>query len=471
MKTSQEITRLSGARGIRAFRKLRFRNCFLLFILLSLVAVSSVAQESDVYTVFTEVAELAARREFSAALELFDRIDEAEAQTSPVQLMRATILNSAGRHAEARTVASGIVSREPENVDAMLIIAAAFAAEGRTRDQRLQLERILTIEPQNLRVLSDLGFNALRTDAFRTAAGHFERALAIDENFPEALVGRAVLYRFARNPQRSEQLLNRAIQQNPHWATPFHERARLYRGAGFLNDALNDLNTARRLEPDNYWISVDRAITLIEMGRREEALEELDRAVPLSPESFIAYVYRAGLRDQAGDFEGAAEDFITLMRIRPEYFFAAEGLGIIRMRQQRHAEARDAFLAAYRQAPREFRYALLAAYNWMMAGRPTDPRQFLSQVLRTAPRDSPEWHLLRMFHDRSGDIDVAARAEREQNFDNRAIMTFYLGLFHDAMGRRNTANSFFLRVRELNRRGIIEWNMNEMMLEQRGLGN
>jgi len=441
----------------------------IIFIILIFTSISAGARETDTYALFTQVAELTARREFNAALELFNTLGDPAAQTSAVQLMRASILNSAGRHGEARTIASGIISREPNNVDALLVLATSFAADGRDRDQRTHLERVLRIDPQNLKAHSDLGYNALRANSLRTAAGHFDRALAIDPNYREALVGRAILFRYAREPQRSENLLNQAIRQNPNWATPYHERARLYRGAGFLEDALADLDTAKRLESDNYWISVDRAITLIEMNRRQEALEELNRAVPLSPESFPAYVYRAGLRDHFGDFEGAAQDYTVLMRIRPEYYFAAEGLGIIRMRNGQHAEARDAFLAAYRQAPREFRYALLAAYNWMRAGRPADPRQFLSQVMRTAPRDSADWHLLRLFHDLSGDLDMAARIDREQNLDTRAIMTFYLGLYHDARGHRNTANTFFLRKREMNRRGIIEWNINEMLLEQRGI--
>jgi tetratricopeptide (TPR) repeat protein len=437
------------------------------FLFLFFAAVFTGAAQENSQALLTRVSELLARREYTAALELFDRLDEPVRQTTGVQLLRASVLNSAGRTAEARAVVSRITSREPNNVEALLVLAMSAAAEGNDREQKTVLERVVQIDPRNLKALSDLGYIALRAQSLRTAAGHYDRALAVDENYREALVGRAIVYRYARDPGNSERLLNRAIRQNPDWAMPLNERARLYKGAGFLQDALRDLDAAKRLDPGNYWISVDRAATLLDMNRRREALEELNVSVTLGPGNFLAYVYRAGLKDEFGDYAGAEQDYATLMRIKPDYYFAAEGLGIIKMRNKQYTEARDAFLAAYRQAPREYRYALLAAVNWMKAGRPADPKQFLAQVLRTAPRDTADWYLLRLFHDFSGDVDTAARADQEQNLDAKSRMLFYLANFYDIRGNQNTAIAYCLRVRDMNRPGLIEWKINEMILAER----
>ncbi|MCL2042624.1 MAG: tetratricopeptide repeat protein [Treponema sp.] len=444
----------------------------LLFVLLSAASFFAAAQtitDASTQETLTEVSRLMERREFTAALALFDTISAEARQTTERQLLRASLLNAAGRPADARSIASGIVSREPDNVDALLVLASSAALTGNEREQRTSLDRVLRADPQNLKAHSDLGYIALQTNSVRTAAGHFDRALAIDPNYREALVGRAIAYRYSGDLRRSEQLLNQAIRQNPQWATPYHERARLYKGAGFPEDALLDLDTAKSLEPENYWISVDRAATLLDLNRRPEALEELNHSVALDPRGFLGYVYRAGIRDDMGYFNDAAEDYQVLTRIRPEYYFAAEGLGIIKMRNRQFTEARDAFLTAYRQAPREFRYALLAAYNWMKAGRTSDPKQFITQVLRTAPRDSAEWRLLRLYHDLSGDMDVIANANREQNLDTKSMMFFYIALYYDAIGSRTLANNFFLQVKELNRTHTIEWKMNEMMLDDRGI--
>jgi tetratricopeptide (TPR) repeat protein len=255
----------------------------------------------------------------------------------------------------------------------------------------------------------------------------------------------------------------------PQWASPLHERGRLYRGAGYAREALADLDAAKALEPDNYWIAVDRGNTLIDLNRKPEALEEFTRAISMNPEVFIAYVYSAGIKDESGDYEGAERDYETLARLKPEYYFAFEGLGIIRMRKHQWAEARDAFLEAHRQAPDDLSYALLAAMNWMRAGRINDPRQFLAQALRRAARESLEWYMLRLYHDLAGDTDVAIRIDREQNLDNKARMLYYLANYYDIRGNSNLADRYFIRVKELDRRAIPEWRLNEWIIEERNL--
>ena len=446
---------------------------FVFFLAIAFGAAVSVSGQAadarSTQSILTEVSQLMARREYAAALKLFDNINQTVVQTPEIQLMRASILNSAGKPGDARAIANTILSRDPHNVEALLVIASSAAVENKDRDQRNMLERVLKIDPNNLKALSDLGYIALRAQSLRIAAGHFDKAIAIDGDYREALVGRAIVYRYARDPRNSERLLNKAIRQNPEWATPLHERARLYKGAGFPEDALKDLSEAKRLDPESYWIAVDRADVLVGLNRKQEALADLDRAIELDPSAFLAYVYRAGIRDEMGDYKNAEQDYAVLTKIKPDYYFAAEGLGVIKMRNRQYVEARDAFLAAYKQAPKEYRYALLAAANWMKAGRPADPKQFLSQVLRTVPRDAAEYHLLRLYHDLSGDSDTIAKINQEPNLDAKSKMLFYLACYYDARGSQALANIYFLQVREMGRKGIIEWKINEHMIEDRGL--
>ncbi|MDR2942703.1 MAG: tetratricopeptide repeat protein [Treponema sp.] len=432
---------------------------------------SAAETAEDTEAILTEVSRLMTRREYLSALELFDKMDSSVRHTPEIQLLRASLLNSTGRFADARAIASGIAASDPKNIDALLVLASSASLEGKEREQRTLLERVVSIDPKNLNAITELGYIALRAQSLRTAAAQFEKALAIDGDYREALVGRAVVYRYTNDPKRSEQLLNRAIRQNPQWVTPFHERARLYKGAGFLQDALKDLDTAKEIEPDNYWVCVDRAAVLIELNRRKDALEDLDRAVILDPGGFLAYVYRAGIRDESGDYKGAEQDYTAIMKIKPDYYFAAEGLGIIKMRNNQYIEARDAFLAAYRQAPKELNYAMLAAINWMKGGRMSDPKQFLAQVLRTVPRDSPDWHIIRLYHDLSGDSDMVDKINREQNLDVKSKMMFYIAHYYDARGNKSLANKFFLEVKDMNRIHAIEWKINDFILKERGLND
>jgi tetratricopeptide (TPR) repeat protein len=428
-----------------------------------------VPELTDTASILGRVAELLGRGDFEGALVLFDRIDREEAETPALRILKASVLSSAGRPGEARSIIEEIVSQEPDNTEALFVLAALESAAGREREQKAVLEQIIKIEPENAEALVELGDIALGARSLRTAAGYYDRALRADAENGGALVGRAMVYRYEKNPKNAERLLNRAVRLYPQWASPLHERARLYRGAGYAEDALADLDAAKALEPDSYWIAVDRGSALIDVNRKPEALEEFRRAISLNPEVFIAYVYSAGIKDETGDYEGAEKDYAILARLKPEYYFAFEGLGIIRMRKHQWAEARDAFLEAYRQAPNELSYALLAAMNWMRAGKLNDPRQFLAQALRKAERESLDWYMLRLYHDLAGDNDVAIRIDREKNLDNKARMLYYLANYYDIRGNKNLAEKYFIQVKDMDRKTIPEWRLNEWILEERNL--
>jgi tetratricopeptide (TPR) repeat protein len=445
-------------------------SLLLLFFSFSLFVSAQESQENNIEVILTEVAGRLARREFNSALELFDTLSPEHAQSTEIRIMRASILNAAGRPADARQIANSIIAVERNNTDAIMVLADAAALENKERERRQLLERVIGINANHARALTDLANINLGNQNLRVAGNYFDRALAAEPDNGEALVGRASVHRYNRESRNAERLLNRAISLYPDWARPLQERARLYKGAGFYGDALADFGAALKLEPDNYWILVDYGQLLMEMNRKEEALENFARAIKIAPDIFMAYVYSAAIKDEMGDYAGAEQDYLTLTKLKPDYYFAFEGLGIIRMRNKQWALARDAFLEAYRQAPREYSYALLAAMNWMRAGRQTDPKQFLAQVLRTAPRNSLDHAMLRLYHDLSGDSNVVVMVENERNIYNKARMLFYLASYYDIRGNKNLADRYYLMVQEIDAIGLLEWNLNEMILEERGIG-
>ncbi|MCL2441322.1 MAG: tetratricopeptide repeat protein [Treponema sp.] len=443
---------------------------FFLQLLILCFSHFAVSQDNDVQAILTEVAERLSRREFSSALELFNLLPPEYAESTGIRIMRASILNAAGRPADARRIADGIIAADRNNTDALMVLADAAALENKERERRQFLERVIGINANHARALNDLANINLGNQNLRVAANYFDRALAAEPDNGEALVGRAAVFRYNRDPRSAERLLNQAISLYPDWARPFQERARLYKGSGFYNDALEDFSAALKLEPDNYWVLVDLGQTLMEVNRKQEALLHLSRAIEVSPDVFMAYVYSAAIKDELGDFAGAEHDYTILARLRPDYYFAFEALGIIRMRNKQWALARDAFLDAYRQAPREYSYAILAALNWMRAGRQADPRQFLAQVMRTAPRDSLDFTMLRLLHDLSGDANVTVLVENERNIYTKSRMLYYLASYYDIRGNRNLAERYHLMVQDLDAVGLLEWRLNELILAERGIG-
>jgi tetratricopeptide (TPR) repeat protein len=423
---------------------------------------------TDTESVLLDMANLLDQKDYDGALACFDGLDSDIAASDGIRLLKASVLSSAGRNGEARSMVDEIISQEPDNTEALFVLSALEGAQGKEREQKALLERIIKADPKHAQALSSLGDIALRGKSLRIAASYFDRALAAEPDNGEALIGRAGVYRYERKPKEAEALLNKAITRYPQWTAPLSERARLYREAGFFNDALKDLDRAEKINGQDYWIAVDRGMVLVDLNRKREALPEFNRAIAMNPEIFIAYVYSAGIKDEQGDYQGAEHDYGMLSRLKPEYYFAFEGLGVQKMRQGLWAEARDAFLEVYKKAP-EASYALLASLCWMRAGKLTDPKQFLEQALRKVARESLEWYMLRLYHDLTGDNDAAARIDREKDPLLKARMLYYLASFYDVRGNTGLANRYFLQVHELAQQSILEWRLNEWIVEERNL--
>ncbi|MCL2719922.1 MAG: tetratricopeptide repeat protein [Treponema sp.] len=428
-------------------------------------------QEANlIESIWDEITDRLSRRQYTEALALYDRFPPEYARSAQVRIMRASIYNAAGRPADARRIAENIIASDRNNTEALMVLADAASLQNMERERRQFLERVIGINPNHARALNDLGNISLRNQNLRNAATFFDRALAAEPDNGEALVGRASVHRYNREPRNAERLLNQAIILYPSWARPFAERGRLYKGAGLYADAIEDFSEALRLDPDNYWVLVDYGQTLMDVDQRQEALVLFNKAITIEPDVFMAYVYSAALKDEFGDYAGAEQDYLQLTKLRPDYYFGFEALGVIRMRNNQWALARDAFLEAYRQAPREYSYALLAAINWIRAGRQNDPRQFLAQVMRTAPRDSVELAMLRLFHDFNGDANVTIMVENERNLLKKSQMLFYLASFYDIRGNRSLSDRFHLMSQEIDAVGSLEWQLNEMVLTERGIG-
>jgi tetratricopeptide (TPR) repeat protein len=458
--------------------KIEFNGSSLFTRVLSLICLilwlspSIWSQGNDTEAILGKVAEHLARREYSLALGLFDKLPQERRESVDILIMQATIMNAAGRTADSKKIANAIVAADSKNTAALMVLADAAAVEGKERDRRAFLDKVISMEPNNVRALNDLANINIKNQNLRVAANYFDRVLAIEPDNGEALVGRAVIFRYTREPKNSERLLNRAAVLYKDWARPLHERARLYKSAGFNNDALEDLKAALDLEPDNYMVLVDCGELLMEMNQKQEALKHFNKAIEIAPDVFMAYVYSAALKDDLRDYKGAENDYSILVKLKPDYYFGYEALGVLKMRSKQWAAARDAFLEAYKQAPKEsnYNYALLAAMNWMRAGRQTDPKQFLAQVLRTIPRDTVEYAMTRLYHDLSGDSNVITLVDGEKNIYKKSQMLFYLASYYDIKGSKTLADKYYLMGRELNAAGSIEWQLNEMMITERGIG-
>jgi len=172
------------------------------------------------------------------------------------------------------------------------------------------LKEGLRLYPNAVELYVGMGYTRLAREEFAWAKQAFEKALALDPDHEDALVGLGeVLLRLGRRPE----------------ALRFFDRARrsgalddsdlllsmgraLYRERLF-EEARDVFAEAATLHPDSAEACAALGYTLHRLGDEAAARRHLRRALKLDPEHHEARVYLAHLLYDRGDWEGALREF------------------------------------------------------------------------------------------------------------------------------------------------------------------
>jgi tetratricopeptide (TPR) repeat protein len=102
--------------------------------------------------------------------------------------------------------------------------------------------------------------------------------------------------------------------------------------AGRSEEALEKLRKARTLQ-DSAQVHSLLGMIYIKQGRRAEALQELNTAEKIDPNFDMTYTYRAALYYEQGDVNGAINEYRRALSINPASEAAQQGLAIVQRRQ------------------------------------------------------------------------------------------------------------------------------------------
>lgn len=218
------------------------------------------------------------------------------AQASNVEMTAAYDLLRQARYLSVRTTdvdnqrAIALLERAIE-LDPSLAAAYAELASA-------YVTRLAYVTPDATRELEEQAFAAA------------EKALALDQNVPEAYLARGDLlwthsHRFAH--ERAVQEFRRALSLNPNSDQAHRRLARVFVHLGFFEEALRHADTALRINPSNAQALNSRAQALLWSGKDEDALAILlSIPGPVLPELVEANtsfaLLRLGRRDEAWSY-------------------------------------------------------------------------------------------------------------------------------------------------------------------------
>ena len=196
----------------------------------------------------------------------------------------------------------------------------------RWRDSFTLFEHTLAVTPPNLLIEHNLGLAMGDSGRYDEAAVHFEKALQMDPNLYDGLVGLGVTREFQGRLPEAIQYLEAAIHSQPD--TP---KAHVQLGLALWkqNDhqaALEEMRRASQLAPEDEDIRADFGIALELVDRLPEAIEQFHEALRMNPNDAETHNNLGLALLASGKARESIPEFETALRLKPELEGATDNL-------------------------------------------------------------------------------------------------------------------------------------------------
>jgi tetratricopeptide (TPR) repeat protein len=120
---------------------------------------------------------------------------------------------------------------------------------------------------------------------------------------------------------------NQAVASVPSSALLLNNRGMHFHSMGRDREAINDLNSALKVDPKFVPAMINRGFVHMQAGRADDAEKDLTAAIEMSPESPQAYTMRGNARVTQGRAADALADYRKVTELSPTSGIAAADLG------------------------------------------------------------------------------------------------------------------------------------------------
>jgi tetratricopeptide (TPR) repeat protein len=265
-----------------------------------------------------------------------------------VHLERARLLLAQSRPADAEREALQALAGQPENPDALALLALSRLDQGKGEAALAAAQEALGFAPDH---------------------PYFHYVLGI------------VLHRLERNDD-AHAAAQEAISRDPSDASHFVLLSSIQLARRDWPGALTAAESALALDPEHVNAANLRAMALVRLGRKEEATATVDFALHRAPENAFSHANQGWNCLHRNDPKRAQEHFREALRLEPDLEYARDGM----------LEALKARNPIYRGMLAYFLWMsrLGAQYQWgIILGC-----YFGGRLLTSTARQNPEYHVL-----------------------------------------------------------------------------
>jgi type IV pilus biogenesis/stability protein PilW len=201
-------------------------------------------------------------------------------------------------------------------------------------------------EREKAEIHYNLGVEALRAGRVQDALREFDEALAGDEAFADAHLGRGLVleYGYSRLDE-AEREYRRAIELRPAYSEAHNNLGQLLAKKGRLEDAVKEFDAAlgNMLYKEPFVARCNKGEALNRLGRRDEGVAEMKLCLQSNPRYCLGYRMLGLVRMDEGNGAAAVDAFEKYSQHCPQAADAWLQLGLAWLRSGNADKAGEAF--------------------------------------------------------------------------------------------------------------------------------
>lgn len=402
--------------------------------------------------------------DIEGALDCFDTIPDDLRDDEEMQMLRASLLLSAGRTSEAAAVADSIQERDSGNLDALALNATIAAASGDAKKQDALLTQILEADPYNPEANIQKGKAQAAKRKYKLAYNYYKKALQNDPRNADALFGCGQMAYYIGSLKEAERSFQTILEDDSQ-----NDKALAFMGKVAAENE-NYLRATKYIEqaisanPNDYGYYIDYGKYLRSQGKFADAESAWSKAVSINPDYFLAYVYRASLYQEQKKYKQSLSDYYSIARLNPKYYFAYEEIGVLEWREGNMEKARAGFKQALEASADNYSYELMIAATYIKQKKLDESKAFLEPCLKKFDRSSEEYAMLRLYHDMGGvnaEKAMQAQISKIDKTTKRGKMLWYMGLYYELRGHGEIAKDFYAKILSMQAPMFFEYQLAE----------
>jgi len=303
----------------------------------------------ELHIIIPMIAALYKAKEYDQAENLLNRASQEKLQNAQLQKLRLQNFLRLGKLDSASDILQDILNRNPNNQNAHLSLALLKMQQSKFEETEKLLTQLKTQEPNSLAVIATQIQLYLRQDKPEQALEICREIVANLNNAPAHILSARTYATLGQSDTALEEL-DQAISLEPDNVEVWIARSDFNRSIGQTNKAAEDIKHASSMAPDNIQIQ-KRAISLFLTSKQPDMIREgntfLDKALNSNPDDIELQLFKTNsllLEGTAPAIENARQILQKITEKEPEVSQAWLMLGELMLKQGQPGKAVDVAL-------------------------------------------------------------------------------------------------------------------------------